>query len=162
MLFRSSKLGTTLVTLPSISRALKTARRAVFAPRDADAGLRLAVTASGCAPWAGLAFCDRCACSGFLFPPQAAVASAAGCSIPVLLYSLQCTIKKRKKLNQRQIVKDFLIKFTKNLQKRCQKHCMAPDTSFNRLHFSVQQVFAEIRIVWQLVDIWLPEPLDFG
>ena len=72
-----------MVTLPSISRALKTARGAVFAPRDADAGLRLAVTASGCAPWAGLAFCDRCACSGFLFPPQAAVASAAGCSIPV-------------------------------------------------------------------------------
>ena len=71
-----------MVTLPSISRALKTARGAVFAPRDADAGLRLAVTASGCAPWAGLAFCDRCACSGFLFPPQAAVASAAGCSIP--------------------------------------------------------------------------------
>ena len=71
------------MTLPSISRALKTVRRTVFAPRDADAGLRLAVTASGCAPWAGLAFCDRCACSGFLFPPQAAVASAAGCSIPV-------------------------------------------------------------------------------
>ena len=71
------------MTLPSISRALKTVRRAVFAPRDADAGLRLAVTASGCAPWAGLAFCDRCACFGFLFPPQAAVASAAGCSIPV-------------------------------------------------------------------------------
>ena len=64
--------------------------------------------------------------------------------------------------NQRQIVKDFLIKFTKNLQKRCQKHRMAPDTSFDRLHFSVQQVFAEIRIVWQLVDIWLPAPLDFG
>ena len=64
--------------------------------------------------------------------------------------------------SQRQIVKDFLIKFTKNLQKRCQKHCMAPDTSFDRLHFSVQQVFAEIRIVWQLVDIWLPAPLDFG
>ena len=105
-----------MVTLPSISRALKTARRAVFAPRDADAGLRLAVTASGCAPWAGLAFCDRCACSGFLFPPQAAVASAAGCSIPVLLYSLQCIIK-RKKLNQRQIVKDFLIKFTKIYKK---------------------------------------------
>lgn len=39
---------------------------------------------------------------------------------------------------------------------------MAPDTSFDRLHFSVQQVFAEIRIVWQLVDIWLPTPLDFG
>lgn len=70
------------MTLPSISRALKTARGAVFAPGDADAGLRLAVTASGCAPWAGLVFCDRCACSGFLFPPQAAVASAAGCSIP--------------------------------------------------------------------------------
>ena len=64
--------------------------------------------------------------------------------------------------DQRQIVKDFLIKFTKNLQKRCQKHRMAPDTSFDRLHFSVQQVFAEIRIVWQLVDIWLPAPLDFG
>ena len=43
---------------------------------------------------------------------------------------------------QRQIVKDFLIKFTKNLQKRCQKHSMAPDTSFDRLHLSVQQVFA--------------------
>ena len=39
---------------------------------------------------------------------------------------------------------------------------MAPDTSFNRLHFSVQQVFAEIRIVWQLVDIWLPEPPAIG
>ena len=63
---------------------------------------------------------------------------------------------------QRQIVKDFFIKFTRNLQKRCQKHRMAPDTSFDRLHFSVQQVFAEIRIVWQLVDIWLPAPLDFG
>ena len=32
---------------------------------------------------------------------------------------------------------------------------MAPDTSFDRLHFSVQQVFAEIRIVWQLVDFEL-------
>ena len=30
---------------------------------------------------------------------------------------------------------------------------MAPDTSFDRLHFSVQQVFAEIRIVWQLVQV---------
>ncbi len=70
--------------------------------------------------------------------------------------------KKTKFQHQRQIVKDFFIKFTKNLQKRCQKHCMAPDTSFDRLHFSVQQVFAEIRIVWQLVDIWLPAPLDFG
>ena len=71
------------MTRTSISRALKTVRRTVFALLDADAGLRLAVTASGCAPWAGLAFCDRCACFGFLFPPQAAVASAAGCSIPV-------------------------------------------------------------------------------
>ena len=50
----------------------------------------------------------------------------------------------------------------KNSTKRCQKHRMAPDTSFDRLHFSVQQVFAEIRIVWQLADIWLPAPLDFG
>ena len=49
----------------------------------------------------------------------------------------------------------------KKSTKRCQKHRMAPDTSFDRLHFSVQQVFAEIRIVWQLVDIWLPAPLDF-
>ena len=46
-------------------------------------------------------------------------------------------------------------------KKRCQKHRMASDTSFDRLHFSVQQVFAEIHIVWQLVDIWLPAPLDF-
>ena len=78
--------------------------------------------------------------------------------------NLKSCLKSLKSLDpetQRQIVKDFFIKFTKNLQKRCQKHCMAPDTSFDRLHFSVQQVFAEIRIVWQLVDIWLPAPLDF-
>ena len=50
---------------------------------------------------------------------------------------------------------------SQKIQKRCQKHRMAPDTSFDRLHFSVQQVFAEIRVVWQLVDIWLPAPLDF-
>ncbi len=30
--------------------------------------------------------------------------------------------------NQRQIVKDFLIKFTKNPQKKCQKQILAPDT----------------------------------
>ena len=82
----------------------------------------------------------------------------------VSVYRRTNVVKSEKfsELIQRQIVKDFLIKFTKNLQKRCQKHCMAPDTSFDRLHFSVQQVFAEIRIVWQLVDIWLPAPLDFG
>ena len=71
-------------------------------------------------------------------------------------------LKSIKADRQRQIVKDFFIKFTRNPQKRCHKHRMAPDTSFDRLHFSVQQVFAEIRIVWQLVDIWLPAPLDFG
>ncbi len=54
------------------------------------------------------------------------------------------------------IVKDFFINSQKIHKKRCQKHRMAPDTSFDRLHFSVQQVFAEIRLVWQLVDIWLP------
>ena len=73
----------------------------------------------------------------------------------VSVYRRTNVVKSEKfsELIQRQIVKDFFIKFTKNLQKRCQKHCMAPDTSFDRLHFSVQQVFAEIRIVWQLVDI---------
>ena len=73
----------------------------------------------------------------------------------VSVYRRTNVVKSEKfsELIQRQIVKDFLIKFTKNLQKRCQKHCMAPDTSFDRLHFSVQQVFAEIRVVWQLVDI---------
>ena len=82
----------------------------------------------------------------------------------VSVYRRTNVVKSEKfsELIQRQIVKDFFIKFTKNLQKRCQKHCMAPDTSFDRLHFSVQQVFAEIRIVWQLVDIWLPAPLDFS
>ena len=82
----------------------------------------------------------------------------------VSVYRRTNVVKSEKfsELIQRQIVKDFFIKFTKNLQKRCQKHRMAPDTSFDRLHFSVQQVFAEIRIVWQLVDIWLPAPLDFG
>ena len=73
----------------------------------------------------------------------------------VSVYRRTNVVKSEKfsELIQRQIVKDFLFKFTKNLQKRCQKHCMAPDTSFDRLHFSVQQVFAEIRVVWQLVDI---------
>lgn len=82
----------------------------------------------------------------------------------VSVYRRTNVVKSEKfsELIQRQIVKDFFIKFTKNLQKRCQKHCMAPGTSFDRLHFSVQQVFAEIRIVWQLVDIWLPAPLDFS
>ena len=82
----------------------------------------------------------------------------------VSVYRRTNVVKSEKfsELIQRQIVKDFFIKFTKNLQKRCQKHCMVPGTSFDRLHFSVQQVFAEIRIVWQLVDIWLPAPLDFG
>ena len=49
-----------------------------FCPAGRTAGLRLAITASGCAPWAGLAFCDRCACSGSLFPPQQAVLVPAG------------------------------------------------------------------------------------
>lgn len=82
----------------------------------------------------------------------------------VSVYRRTNVVKSEKfsELIQRQIVKDFFIKFTKNLQKRCQKHCMVPGTSFDRLHFSVQQVFAEIRIVWQLVDIWLPAPLDFS
>ena len=81
----------------------------------------------------------------------------------VSVYRRTNVVKSEKfsELIQRQIVKDFFIKFTKKPQKKCQKHRMAPDTSFDRLHFSVQQIFAEIRIVWQLVDIWLPAPLDF-
>ena len=59
----------------------------------------------------------------------------------VSVYRRTNVVKSEKfsELIQRQIVKDFFIKFTKNLQKRCQKHCMAPGTSFDRLHFSVQQ-----------------------
>ena len=53
-----------------------------FCPAGRTAGLRLAVTASACAPWAGLVLCDRCACSDSLFPPQAAVASTASHSRP--------------------------------------------------------------------------------
>ena len=53
-----------------------------FCPAGRTAGLRLAVTASACAPWAGLVLCDRYACSGSLFPPQAAVTSAASHSRP--------------------------------------------------------------------------------
>ena len=90
------------------------------------------------------------------------ISLAMNSSDEMYLVSSISTVFRTNKEHQRQIVKDFFIKFTKNLQKRCQKHCMAPDTSFDRLHFSVQQVFAEIRIVWQLVDIWLPAPLDFG
>ena len=90
------------------------------------------------------------------------ISLAMNSSDEMYLVSSISTVFRTNKEHQRQIVKDFFIKFTKNLQKRCQKHCMAPDTSFYRLHFSVQQVFAEIRVVWQLVDIWLPTPLDFG
>ena len=44
-----------------------------FCPAGRTAGLRLAVTASACAPWAGLVLRARCACSGSLFPPQQAI-----------------------------------------------------------------------------------------
>ena len=90
------------------------------------------------------------------------ISLAMNSSDEMYLVSSISTVFRTNKEHQRQIVKDFFIKFTKNPQKRCQKHRMAPDTSFDRLHFSVQQVFAEIRLVWQLVDIWLPAPLDFG
>src|SRR5699024_7059012 len=39
--------------------------------------VRVAVPASCGAPWAALAFCDRCPCSASLHPPQAALGSAA-------------------------------------------------------------------------------------
>ena len=38
---------------------------------------RVAVPASGCAPWAGLALCDRGPCSAALLLPQAARGFAA-------------------------------------------------------------------------------------
>lgn len=45
----------------------------IFFGRDIPWAYGLAVTASACAPWAGLVLCDRCACSGSLLPPQQAV-----------------------------------------------------------------------------------------
>ena len=49
-----------------------------FCPPERTAGtVRVAVPASAGAPWAGRRLCDRCPCFGSLFPPQAAVASAA-------------------------------------------------------------------------------------
>ena len=57
----------------------KKAPQGLFCPpgRKAAGTVRVAVPASGCAPWAGLALCDRGPCFGSLLPPQAAVAFAA-------------------------------------------------------------------------------------
>ena len=86
-----------------------------------------------------------------------------------VLEEYQHSVRRSEKLDNKVYIlstRDKLSRtFSSNSQKihkkRCQKHRMASDTSFDRLHFSVQQVFAEIHIVWQLVDIWLPAPLDF-
>ena len=56
-----------------LSRALKMPQWGIFFGRDIPWAYGLAVTASACAPWAGLVLCDRCACSGSLLPPQQAV-----------------------------------------------------------------------------------------
>ena len=66
------------MTHAGISRGLKNSPLDCLRPAYGVTGLfRLAVSASACAPWAGLALCDRCACSGSLHPPQAALAFAA-------------------------------------------------------------------------------------
>lgn len=65
-----------------LSRALKVPHWGIFSGRDVPWVYGLAVTASACAPWAGLVLCDRCACSGSLFPLQAAVTSTASHSRP--------------------------------------------------------------------------------
>ena len=99
--------------------------------------------------------------------------SVSSCSSSYMVRSRNSWMSKGASLAPQEIRMDFAVlpetscqglfhQIHKKSKKRCQKHCMAPDTSFNSLHFSVQQVFAEIRIVWQLVDIWLPAPLDFG
>ena len=99
--------------------------------------------------------------------------SVSSCSSSYIVRSRSSWMSKGASLAPQEMRMDFAVlpetncqglfnQIHKNLQKRCQKHRMAPDTSFDRLHFSVQQIFAEIRIVWQLVDIWLPAPLDFG
>ena len=76
-------------------------------------------------------------------------------------YGVDYAVKKDRSSSPETSCQGLFHQIHKKSKKRCQKHCMAPDTSFNSLHFSVQQVFTEIRIVWQLVDIWLPAPLDF-
>ena len=65
-----------------LSRALKTPHRGVFAPRYAERGVSTCGYRIELRPLTWLVLCDRCACSGFLFPPQAAVTSAASCSRP--------------------------------------------------------------------------------
>ena len=99
--------------------------------------------------------------------------SVSSCSSSYIVRSRSSWMSKGANLAPQEMRMDFAVLPETNCQglfnqihkkstKRCQKHRMAPDTSFDRLHFSVQQVFAEIRIVWQLVDIWFPAPLDFG
>ena len=67
-----------------------------FCPPERTAGtVRVAVPASAGAPWAGRRLCDRCPCFGSLFPPQAAVASAA-VRVPVCTNSTSRTIATKK------------------------------------------------------------------
>ncbi len=73
----------TLHSFPrGLSRALKTPHRGVFAPRYAKRGISTCGYRIEQRPLMWLVLCDRCACSGSLFPPQAAVTSAASCSRP--------------------------------------------------------------------------------
>ena len=70
-------------TIPrGLSRALKTPHWGVFAPRYAERGVSTCGYRIERRPLTWLVLCDRCACFGFLFPPQAAVTSAASCSRP--------------------------------------------------------------------------------
>ena len=81
--FSPPPLIRTFRTIPrGLSRALKTPHRGVFAPRYAERGISTCGYRIERCPLTWLVLCDRCACSGSLFPPQAAVTSAAGCSRP--------------------------------------------------------------------------------
>ena len=85
-------------TIPrGLSRALKTPHWGVFAPRYAERGVSTCGYRIELRPLTWLVLCDRCACSGFLFPPQAAVTSAASCSRPRWCTDPQCPGKLQQK-----------------------------------------------------------------
>ena len=62
---------------------------------------------------------------------------------------------------QRQIVKDFLIRFTKYIKKH-QKHNWAPDTFSGSLLATAEWFAAEVCLLRVLVDTGLPVPLSLS
>ena len=70
------------------SRASKKAPQGLFARRTVRRALRVALAAFSAAPWQGFEKAERCPSLASLFPPQAAVGSAAVRIHPLYEFSL--------------------------------------------------------------------------